>query len=331
MEGKSTTFGGRTIAVTIAPELAGERLDRALAASIAPPLSRSRVKALIEAGQVRANGGATITEPSKRVKPGQTFAIFIPEAEPAVARGEELPLDVIYEDADVIVVDKPAGMVVHPAPGNPSGTLVNALIAHCGDALSGIGGVRRPGIVHRLDKDTRGLIVAAKNDEAHKSLAAQFAKHSVERVYAALVWGVPRPKTGEIAGAIGRSRVDRRKMTVVRRGGKAALTRYRVTQAFAGGVVSLLECRLATGRTHQIRVHLAAKGHPLVGDPVYGRRAARRRMLPAAADAAIDGFAHQALEAIVLGFRHPASQKEVRFERPLSNRLNRLIGILEKL
>ena len=329
MEGKSIADRGRTIAVTIAPEHAGERLDRALAAALTPALSRSRVKALIEAGQVRANGGATITEPSKRVKPGQTFAIFVPEAEPASVRAEALPLDVVYEDADVIVVDKPAGMVVHPAPGNFSGTLVNALIAHCGDALSGIGGVRRPGIVHRLDKDTRGLIVAAKNDDAHKSLAAQFAKHSVERVYAALVWGAPRPKTGEIAGAIARSRANRKKMTVVARGGKSALTRYRVAQEFAGGAVSLLECRLATGRTHQIRVHLAAKGHALVGDPVYGRKAARRGKLPAAAITAIDQYPYQALEAVVLGFRHPTSHEVVRFERALSNRLSRLISILE--
>ncbi|HSE79852.1 MAG TPA: RluA family pseudouridine synthase [Alphaproteobacteria bacterium] len=329
MEGKSIVGPGRMLGVTIAPEGAGERLDRALAASLAPPLSRSRVKALIEAGHVRTNGGATITEPSKRVKPGQTFAIFVPEAEPASVRAEALPLDIVYEDADVIVIDKPAGMVVHPAPGNSSGTLVNALLAHCGDALSGIGGVRRPGIVHRLDKDTRGLLVAAKHDAAHRSLAAQFAKHSVERVYTALVWGVPRPKAGEIFGAIGRSRADRKKMAVVARGGRTALTRYRVAQEFAGGAVGLLECRLATGRTHQIRVHFAAKGHPVVGDPVYGRKSARRGRLSEPAIAAIACYPHQALEAVVLGFRHPASHQEVRFERPLSNELRRLISILE--
>ncbi len=328
MERESHTSGGRSLIITIAASAADERLDRALAAALAPALSRSRVKTLIESGQVATNG-ATITDPSRRVKPGQTFAIIVPDAAPTAIEPESIPLDVVYEDDALIVVDKPAGMVTHPAPGNPRGTLVNALIAHCGDSLSGIGGVQRPGIVHRLDKDTRGLIVAAKTDAAHRHLAEQFARRTVERVYAALVWGTPATPAGTISGAIGRSRGDRKKMAVVRQGGKAALTRYRVIKSFAGGAVSLIECRLATGRTHQIRVHLAAIGHPLLGDPVYGRPASRRRGAPAAVNAAVANFKHQALEACVLGFTHPTSGKVIRLEKNYSRIFNELISTLE--
>ena len=205
-----------------------------------------------------------------RVKPGQTFDIVVPEPEAAEPEPQDIPLTIVYEDDDLLVIDKAAGMVVHPAAGNADGTLVNALLWHCGDRLSGIGGVRRPGIVHRLDKDTSGLMVVAKNDLAHGALAAQFADRSLSRTYQAVVFGVPSPTRGEIEGNIGRSSSDRKKMAVVS-GGKPALTRYRVLQAF-GTAASLVECVLATGRTHQIRVHMTHVGHPLVGDPVYGSR-----------------------------------------------------------
>jgi 23S rRNA pseudouridine1911/1915/1917 synthase len=324
---------GEPLHVTIQPAQSGERLDRALVAALAeamPSLSRTRVKALIESGAVQSDF-RQVTDPAQRVRPGQTFAIMVPEARPIGVEGQHLPLDIRYEDDDVIVVDKPAGMVVHPAPGNPDRTLVNALVAHCGPSLTGIGGVQRPGIVHRLDKDTSGLIVAAKTDLAHHSLVEQFAARTVERVYAALVWGTPRPRKGEIAGAIGRSRADRKKMAVVRQGGKPALTRYEVKRSFMGGAVSLLDCRLATGRTHQIRVHLTSAGHPLVGDAVYGRPRQRLRTLPEPAAVALAAFERQALDAYILGFRHPRSGEPLRFEKKLSNDLNGLIRTLESV
>jgi len=325
---------GEPLHVIIAPAQSGERLDRALVTALAdalPTLSRTRIKALIEAGAVQSGDFQKVTDPSLRVRPGQTFAIVVPEARPITVEAQRLPLDILYEDADVIVVDKPAGMVVHPAPGNPDRTLVNALVAHCGASLQGIGGVQRPGIVHRLDKDTSGLMVVAKTDLAHQSLVEQFAARSVERVYAALVWGTPQPRKGEISGAIGRSRTDRKKMAVLRQGGKPALTRYEVRRSFAGGAVSLLDCRLATGRTHQIRVHLTTSGHPLIGDPVYGRAKQRPAALPAPAAAAVTGFERQALDAYILGFRHPRSGAPLRFEKKLSNDINSLIRTLESV
>jgi 23S rRNA pseudouridine1911/1915/1917 synthase len=324
----------KAIHVTIEPAQSGERLDRALLAALGatlPSLSRTRLKALIESGAVHADADfRAVTDPSQRVRPGQTFAILVPEARPLIVEGQHIPLDIVYEDAEVIVIDKPAGMVVHPAPGNPDRTLVNALIAHCGASLTGIGGVQRPGIVHRLDKDTSGLMVVAKTDAAHHALVEQFSARSVERVYAALVWGVPQPRRGEIAGAIGRSRADRKKMAVVRSGGKPALTRYEVKRTFVDGAISLLDCRLATGRTHQIRVHLTAAGHPLVGDPVYGR-AGRRRALPPAAAAGVAALGRQALDAYVLGFRHPVTAKLVRFEKNITNDIIILISTLESV
>jgi 23S rRNA pseudouridine1911/1915/1917 synthase len=289
--------------VPIAAEQAGERIDRALAAA-RPELSRSRVKALIEQGHLRL-AGATIEDPSLRVKPGQVFELAIPEAAPARPQGQAIDLDVVYEDEDLIVIDKPAGMVVHPAPGNPEGTLVNALIAHCGESLSGIGGERRPGIVHRIDKETSGLLVAAKNDAAHQALSAAFAAHAIERAYLCLVWGVPSPGSGTITGNIGRDPKDRKRMAVVTRGGKPAHTDYRVLRSFGLGA-ALVECRLRTGRTHQIRVHMAKVGHPLIGDPTYGKATqARRARLAPAARAAAERFPRQALHATLLGFQHP--------------------------
>ena len=312
--------------MTAEAEDAGERLDRFLARRLAG-FSRSRLKNLIEAGQVSA-GGATLSDPSYRVKPGQIFQLVVPETVAAKPQGQAMDLAIVYEDEDLIVVDKPAGLVVHPAPGNPDLTLVNALIAHCGESLSGIGGERRPGIVHRLDKDTSGLIVAAKNDAAHRALAADFAARRIERLYQAVVWGIPVPRQGEIEGAIGRHPVDRKRMAVVRRGGKAALTHYRVLRVLGPGA-SLVECRLSTGRTHQIRVHLAAAGYPLLGDPVYGRETPERRArLSAAGRAALSGFHRQALHAGILGFSHPRTGAALHFESPLPADLHNLIKAL---
>jgi 23S rRNA pseudouridine1911/1915/1917 synthase len=319
----------RRLEVTIEADQQGERVDRALAARL-PDLSRSRLKSLIEEGRVRS-GERTISDPSQRVKPGQNFVISIPDATAPEPQAEDIPLVVRYEDDALVVIDKPAGMVVHPAPGNEGATLVNALIAHCGASLSGIGGVRRPGIVHRLDKDTSGLLVAAKHDIAHRKLAADFAAHEVERAYQAVVWGVPAKKSGEIEGNIGRHPVHRKKMTVVARGGKPALTRYRVLRSF-GRLASLVECRLATGRTHQIRVHLASIGHPLLGDPTYGRATpARLNALPPKVRAVVAGFKRQALHAWLLGFQHPVTGEALRWESPLPPDMQALISSLESI
>ena len=315
--------------VTIAAAEAGERLDRVLAARLST-LSRSRLKSLIEQGRVTL-AGATIEEPSYRVKPGQTFAIIIPEIIAALPAAQSLPLDILYEDSDLIVLMKPPGMAVHPGPGTPDRTLVNALIAHCGDTLSGIGGVRRPGIVHRLDKDTSGLLVAAKTDLAHQRLAADFARHDIERAYLAVVWGIPSPRSGEIEGAIGRHPTNRKKMAIVARGGKPALTRYKVVRPLGLGA-SLVECRLATGRTHQIRVHLAAIGHPVIGDPVYGRTSpARLALLSPAQQRAARSMHRQALHAYRLGFRHPRSAEQMLWEVDLPADIQSLIARLESV
>jgi len=318
-----------SIEVTIDAAEAGERLDRVLAARL-DRLSRSRLKSLIEEGRVRL-AGATIEEPSYRVKPGQTFAIIIPEIVPALPAAQSLPLDILYEDSDVIVLMKPPGMAVHPGPGTPDRTLVNALIAHCGDSLSGIGGVRRPGIVHRLDKDTSGLLVAAKTDLAHQGLAADFARHTIERAYLAVVWGIPSPRSGEIEGAIGRHPTNRKKMAIVTRGGKPALTRYKVVRPLGRGA-SLVECRLATGRTHQIRVHLTALGHPVIGDPVYGRPTpARLALLSPAQQQVARAMGRQALHAYRLGFRHPRSGEQLVWESDLPADIENLIESLESV
>jgi 23S rRNA pseudouridine1911/1915/1917 synthase len=292
--------------VTIDERQAGERLDRVLAAAW-PDLSRSRLKQLIEAGAVYS-GGAKLSDPDMRVKRGQSVVVAIPPAVRAEPEGQAMALPIVFEDAHFIVIDKPAGLVVHPAAGNRDGTLVNALIAHCGDSLRGIGGELRPGIVHRIDKDTTGLIVAAKTERAHASLGKQFAAHTVERAYLALVWGVPRVRAGMIEGALGRSPLNRQKMAVLRAGGKEARTHYKVMEAF-GATAALVECRLETGRTHQVRVHMAHLGHPLIGDPVYGRP----RVIPGVTL----GIKRQALHAAILGFQHPVTQQTLRFESVL--------------
>jgi 23S rRNA pseudouridine1911/1915/1917 synthase len=321
--------------VTVAADAAGGRLDRVLADEL-PALSRSRLKNLIEAGCITLTGpapkiAATITEPSYRVKSGQVFVITVPDATPATPEPQDIALDIAFEDDDLLVVDKPAGLVVHPAPGNAQGTLVNALLAHCGDSLSGIGGVRRPGIIHRLDKDTSGLIVAAKNDLTHNDLSAQFKSRSIRRVYHALVWGRPRPASGEIEGNIGRSPNNRKKMAIVERGGKAALTRYRVLKP-VGTAASLVECRLATGRTHQIRVHMTHRGHPIIGDETYGGRLtqARRALIGPEASETVQALGRQALHAALLGFRHPKTGEELLFERGFPAELDELATILSR-
>ena len=308
---------GETVEAIVPPDAAGERVDRLLAALLADR-SRSALKRLIEEGCL-TSGGETIAEPSRRVKPGEALTLRIPPAADPEPAGERIPLTVVFEDEHLIVIEKPAGLVVHPAPGNERGTLVNALIAHCGDSLKGIGGVRRPGVVHRLDKDTSGLMVAAKTGPAHESLTAQFSRRSIERRYAAFVWGAPCPPEGEIEGNIGRSDRDRKKMAVHPARGRPALTRYRTVAVFGAGAVSRLECRLATGRTHQIRVHLAHKGHPVVGDPAYGGGATRARksaLQPEALAAALD-LGSQALHAARLGFVHPATGEKLAFESGL--------------
>ncbi|MDP6342653.1 MAG: RluA family pseudouridine synthase [Alphaproteobacteria bacterium] len=310
-------------------ETARERLDRLLSRSL-DGLSRMRIKALIVDGRARI-AGRTVTEPSYRVKPGEVVELSVPPAEEAAPRAQPIDLTVVYEDGDLIVVDKPAGLVVHPAPGNPDRTLVNALLAHCGGSLSGIGGVRRPGIVHRLDKDTSGLLVAAKHDDAHAGLSEQFASHDIQRRYRALVWGVPAEGQGRIEGAIGRNPHNRKKMAVVARGGKPAVTHYRLLRAF-GRQAGLLDCRLETGRTHQIRVHLTSIGHPVMGDRLYARaRRQRREALPADIAAAVADFGRQALHAAELGFRHPISGEALHFHSDLPDDMGTLLHLLARM
>lgn len=316
-------------------EEAGWRLDRFLAQKL-PDLSRSRIQALIAAGHV-ACGRATIGDANRRIKPGETYVVTVPPPAPAEPQGQEIPLNIVYEDDDLIVVDKPAGLVVHPAAGNLDGTLVNALIAHCGASLKGVGGVARPGIVHRLDKDTSGLLVAAKNERAMRSLAKQFAAHAVERAYHAVVWGCPRAREGLIEGQIGRNPFDRKRMGVLRGGGKEARTRYKVLERFGPPTrpfASLIECRLETGRTHQIRVHLTHLGHPLIGDSTYGRARQVPRAKTEAEEAAyraVAEFPRQALHAWLLGFHHPSLQKTLRFESPWPEDIEGLISALRLL
>ena len=323
-----------TYTVPVPQDKAGARLDKVLAEALAD-LSRTRLKGLIQDGHVTFGGcscgdGVALTDPAYKVQEGQSFRVTVPEATPLELEAQDIPLDVVFEDDDLIVIDKPAGLVVHPAAGNPDRTLVNALLAHCGGSLSGIGGVGRPGIVHRLDKDTSGLMVVAKTDLAHKGLSEQFAAHTLERAYKAVVWGIPSPPAGEIEGNIGRSPTNRKKMAVLSRGGKPALTRYKVLKTF-GTRAALIECRLATGRTHQIRVHMTSHGHPLIGDPVYGGGRNRTRGLPENIRTAVASLGRQALHAFVIGFNHPRTGDWVRFEGEIPKDFNMLICELDEM
>ncbi len=318
------------------PDATGKRLDQWLAAELSDDFSRSRVQALIRAGAVMVDGKAA-TGPNLRLSAGQSVAVAVPVAEPAAPQAEAIPLDVLYEDSSLIVVNKPAGLVVHPGAGNRNGTLVNALIHHCGDSLSGIGGVKRPGIVHRLDKDTSGVMVAAKTDAAHRSLSAAFAAHDeedgIERAYLALVWGAPARDAGMVDAPLGRAadRVRRAVVSQSRADARHAVTRWKVLERYGGqgaaAVAALVECRLETGRTHQIRVHMAHIGHPVIGDPDYGRGfRSKAAKLPEPLRGQVEAFLRQALHARLLGFRHPATGDKMCFEAALPGDMAELVA-----
>ena len=321
MEQDSTN--GQKLVVTVAGDEGSARLDRVLAVRLAD-LSRSRLKALILAGQVAVKS-VPVRDPAYHVASGDTITIDVPEAVAPEPKGEDIALDIVYEDDDIIVIDKPSGLVVHPAAGHETGTLVNALIAHCGTSLSGIGGVRRPGIVHRLDKDTTGLLVAAKNDRAHQSLTAQFADHgrtgAMRRGYMAFAWDAPGRQRGTIDAPIDRHPFAREKMAV-RDSGREAITHWEIQEAFNGRdgkpVAALLACQLETGRTHQIRVHLAHIGHPLMGDSVYGSHfKTKASHLGPKSQAALAGLRRQALHAYLLALEHPKTGEVLQWERAL--------------
>lgn len=318
------------------PDAAGRRLDQWLAEALGPELSRSRVQSLIADGHVTIDN-VPARETKQKLRDGMVIAITMPEPEPATPLGEDIPLDLIYEDDDLIVVNKPAGLVVHPGNGNWTGTLVNALIHHCGNSLSGIGGIRRPGIVHRLDKDTSGVLVVAKNDKAHRHLSEQFADHgrtgSLERAYLALVWGMPERPQGIIDAFLARSHSDRTKQAVVREDredARHAITHYNIIDRFAEteeakALATLVECRLETGRTHQIRVHMAHIGHPLIGDMDYGSafKTKANKLVPELKES-VTNFKRQALHARLLAFEHPQDNRLMRFEVPLPADMQKL-------
>ena len=319
------------LTITAPPEAAGERLDRFLAAGLeAPsPLSRTRLKALILDGAVTENGAAVI-DPSQSVRAEAEYALLLPPVREATPQAEDIPLDIMFEDDHIIVLNKPSSMVVHPGPGQPDGTLVNALIAHCGDSLTGIGGVMRPGIVHRLDKDTSGVMIAAKSDAAHQKLTEMFAAHDLDRHYLAITWGMPPETEGRIEAVLGRSTRDRKKQAVVPNGRYAATnwTVIRRLPPFA----SIVECRLETGRTHQIRVHMAHLGHGVIGDPMYGKPMRSGQMPDAVARdclAEIRGFQRQALHAASLGFAHPVTGEALHFETPMPDDMAGLVAAIE--
>ncbi len=313
--------------LTVADDERKLRLDKLLAQRL-PELSRSRIQSLMAEGMVLLDN-AVVDNANYRVKSGQSITLTLPPAEDADPVPQDIPLDIVFEDEHLLVVNKPSGMVVHPAPGNSDGTLVNALLYHCGDDLQGIGGVKRPGIVHRIDKDTSGLMVVAKTEPCHHGLVELFSRHDIERSYQALVWGVPSPVRGTITGNIGRSPQNRKKMAVVPKGGKAATTHYRLLDTLAHDTVALVECRLETGRTHQIRVHMTHMGTPLVGDPVYGNQSkSRQKHFSAEAKNLMEDFNRQALHAKTLGFIHPITGEDHLFESELSNDLKALINTL---
>ena len=314
--------------IEIAPDDAGGRLDKALAER-AVELSRGRIQALMADGLISFEG-SVVTDASSKAKAG-VYTILIPPPAPADPQPEAIPLNVLFEDEHLIVIDKPAGMAAHPGPGTESGTLVNALLHHCGDSLSGIGGVARPGIVHRLDKDTSGVMVAAKSDAAHQGLSALFSAHDIDRVYIALTRGAPHPAKGTIENRLGRSQSDRKKIAVLKTGGREAITHYRVERTFGPAdkpTAARVACTLETGRTHQIRVHMASKGSPCLGDPAYGSGPPAQPVREAMAAA---GLARQALHAAVLGFVHPITGETMRFETPPPADMRALEGLLTAL
>ena len=309
-----------TLHVTIPPDMGGWRIDRALAGLI-PTMSRERLKALIGGGQVTSATGLA-RDPARKAVVGDVLTVVIPEPSTPDALAQDIPLTIVFEDDHLLVVEKPAGLVVHPAAGNLDRTLVNALLHHCAGRLSGIGGVARPGIVHRIDKDTSGLLVVAKTDPAHEALSRQFAAHTVDRRYTAVVTGRPLPADGTVTGALARSAANRQKMAIVADGrGKHAVTHYTTVTPLLDA--AKIECRLETGRTHQIRVHMASIGHPLVGDQAYGRtRSSHKGVL------AELGFARQALHAATLGFIHPVSKEKLSYQSALPRDIVDLIGRL---
>lgn len=310
--------GGQQIDVRLEPLHAGWRLDRALASAV-PTLSRERLKALIRSG---ALGEGAARDPATKVRGDEQFRLAVPEPELAHNKAQDIPLTISFEDEHLLVVDKPAGLVVHPAAGNFDGTLVNALLHHCGGSLSGIGGVARPGIVHRIDKDTSGLLVIAKTDVAHEGLSRQFAAHSIDRRYLAIVSGVPRSADGTVDAPLARSAANRKKIAVVADGrGKRAVTHWTRMEALRDA--ALVECRLETGRTHQVRVHLASIGHPLLGDPVYGGGGKAHRKLLAELN-----FHRQALHAAVLGFTHPVNKHRLSFTSRMPSDMQELFTAL---
>ncbi len=327
----------RTLIACVTAVGAGDRLDTWLAA-VVPNTSRSRFKALVRQRRIHVDG-VVVDVPNTRLKRGQEIRCYWPAPVDPVPKPQAIALDVVYEDAHLIVVNKPAGLVVHPAAGNWSGTLVNALLHHCGDSLSGIGGVRRPGIVHRLDKNTSGLLVAAKTDDAHSGLARQFADHGrtgpLQRRYRAIVWGCPAADRGTIDAPIARAPNSRTKMAIARTGGRHARTHYTLVARYHWGdrpVASLIACRLETGRTHQIRVHLAHLGHPVVGDPDYAAGfKTMANVLPEASAARIASFTRQALHAGCLGFRHPVSGADLRFSAPCPADMAALLEVFQRL
>jgi len=314
--------GGKSTLHAIVPaDAEGWRLDRALAAAL-PTMSRERLKALISSGQVAGLDGTLFRDPASKVPPGSKFDVTVPDPKPAHNEAQDIPLVIAYEDDHLIVIDKPAGLVVHPAAGNFDGTLVNALLHHCRGSLSGIGGVERPGIVHRIDKDTSGLMVAAKTDRAHVALASQFAKHSIDRRYRAIVAGLPNPAKGTVDKPLGRSSANRKKIAIVEEGhGKRAVTHYFTIEML--NRAALVECRLETGRTHQVRVHMASLNHPLLGDPVYGRVRTEHRELLNRLD-----FKRQALHAVTLGFIHPITNESLRFDSEIPQDMQLLFSNL---
>ena len=321
-------LAGEERLITVTAEDAGGRLDKVLA-DRAGELSRGRIQAFLVTGRISLDG-KVLTDASARAAAGE-YRLLVPAPVAAEPRPEAIPLTVLFEDAHLIVIDKPAGMAAHPGPGTPGGTLVNALLHHCGASLSGIGGVARPGIVHRLDKDTSGVMVAAKTDAAHQGLSALFAAHDIDRLYVALTRGAPSPSKGTIITRLGRSQHDRKKMAILKTGGREAITHYRVERAFgpqARPLAARVSCRLETGRTHQIRVHLASKGAPCLGDPTYGSGPPAPVVREAMAAA---GLTRQALHAAVLGFVHPITGETLRFETPLPEDMRALEEALSRI